>query len=102
MIEQTVSRDFSEKRNDVDSRTYRKQAVICALLGIYWIVFFWNIWDSDRGVHALGFNATFFVLVVLYLLGLGTPEKSLCSSGSVTASMRIHFLRRSVSLWFLS
>ena len=77
MIEQTVGSDFSEKRNDVDSRTYGKQAVICALLGIYWIVFFWNIWDSDRGVHALGFNATFFVLVALYLLGLGTPEKTL-------------------------
>lgn len=75
MIEQTLDRDLSEEKNEVDPSTYTKQALICTFLGIYWVVFLWNIWD--RQVHALGFNATVFVFVVLYLLGLGTTEKTL-------------------------
>jgi len=75
MVEQTLDRDLSEDKTEVDPSTYTKQALICTFLGIYWVVFFWDIWD--RQTHALGFNATVFVFVVLYLMGLGTKEKTL-------------------------
>jgi hypothetical protein len=75
MVEQTLDRDLSEEKNEVNPKNYSKQVLICTFLGIYWVVFFWDIWD--RQTHALGFNATVFVFAVLYLLGLGTTEKTL-------------------------
>ena len=57
-----ISSDF------VDYAHYKSQALIGVLLGLYWVIFFWDIWTE--GMSALGLNATIFSFLIIYLLGI--------------------------------
>ena len=66
MTDGIVTSDTNFEPNLFDFRQYGTRAIICAILGIFWITYFWDIWSV--GVFSLGLNATVFALIVFHML----------------------------------
>lgn len=53
----------------------KKKPILAAslALSLFWVIFIWNFWD--KGIDALGFNASIFLLAIIALFFYTTDEK---------------------------
>lgn len=76
---------FADSASDQNNKIQRRWLIFSAGLALFWVIFIWNFWE--KGIYALGINATVFLLLALCLF-----LQPLYASRKLTASDAVWIL----------